>query len=208
MHLTRSAVRDDRGLTLVELIVAIAILGIIVVPLGAAAIGFLRHSDGVGRRMAESHDVQIAAAYFARDVQSVGIRDWTAHPYPLQQSIELGVAANAGLYPCGAGTEATLVRLAWDDPDTAPQVTRVAYVVSTVGTERRLRRLLCVGSATPISDIVLAHHVDGTPSVACSTSCTAAPAVPRSVTMTLSVRDPAGGGSPLTVILSGQRRQT
>jgi prepilin-type N-terminal cleavage/methylation domain-containing protein len=204
---------DDRGLTLTEVLVSIVIIGIIIVPLGNAMIGFLKHSDSVSRRLDESHDVQIAAAYFAQDVQSIGTRDWAAHPYPLRQSVELNAPATGGLYPCGvAGTPDAVVRFAWDDPADAtgpPTVVRVAYVVSTVDGERRLRRLVCTGSGPPASDVVLAHNVDNTlPTVACSTSCTAAPDIPQTVTLTLRVRDPASDGPALIVVLSGQRRQT
>ena len=51
---------DDRGVTLTELLVAIAILAIIIVPLSHALIGFVRNTDPTTRRMSESHDIQVA----------------------------------------------------------------------------------------------------------------------------------------------------
>jgi prepilin-type N-terminal cleavage/methylation domain-containing protein len=207
--------RDDRGVTLTEVMVAIVIMAIIMVPLGNAVIGFLRNSDSVGRRLSESHDAQIAAAYFAQDVQSIGTRNWSDHPFPLKQSIELNAPPTGGLYPCGpSGTPAATVRFAWDDPTNAtgaPSVVRVAYVVVTSGTERQMRRLTCVGSSTVTSTIVIAHNVDTSvlPTVECAnpTSCAAAPGVPQYVTLRLRIRDPANSGS-FTVVLTGQRRQT
>jgi prepilin-type N-terminal cleavage/methylation domain-containing protein len=195
--------RDDRGITLTELLVAMVVLGLIMVPLGNAVIQLIRLTDDTSRRLSESHDMQTAAAYFASDVQSVGTRDWSAYPYPLRPSVEQNVAAAGGLYPCGAaGTPAAVVRLAWDDPagaSSAPDVVRVAYVVTTVGAELRLRRIQCVGSATPVSDIVLAHNLEPPGAVlGCVPSCTASPAT---LTLTLKIRE-------LSVVLSGQRRQT
>jgi prepilin-type N-terminal cleavage/methylation domain-containing protein len=210
---------DDRGLTLIEVLVTIVILGIIVVPLGNALIGFTRNSDETILRMSESHDIQIMAAYFAEDVQSVGVRDWTADPYPLKQSIVPDVAYDAGPYPCGvAGTPVAVVRLAWDDPTTVsgtPDTVRVSYVVETVGAERQLHRVSCAASSTPTSDVVLAHNVDASlPTRVCytaamvATSCTAAPAVPQTVTLTVTIKNPASSGPAVTVTLTGQRRQT
>ena len=205
--------RDERGFTLTELLITLVILGAIAVPLGNALIGFIRHTDDTTRRLSESHDIQIAAAYFAQDVQSVGARDWSAFPYPLRQSIEANAPAAGGLYPCGApGLPAAVVRLAWDDPQSAsatPPVVRVSYVVVTAGVERQLRRVVCSGSAIPVSDLVLAHNVDVVdPVLSCSSPCASAPAVPSSVTLTLSIRNPNSMGSAVSVDLTGQRRQT
>ena len=163
--------------------------------------------------MSENHDVQISAAYFAQDVQALGVRDWTAATYPLRQSIELDAPPDTGLYPCGApGTPSAVVRFAWDDPTTvasAPVVIRASYVVMMVGGERQLHRVTCAGSATPTSDVVVAHNVDTTlPVVTCSTSCTAAPAIPQTVVLNLTIRDPGNTGPALSVTLTGQRRQT
>jgi prepilin-type N-terminal cleavage/methylation domain-containing protein len=212
MHLTRGLRRgdDDRGLTLTELLVTIMVLGVIMVPLGNALIGFIRMTDDTSQRLSESRDAQIAAAYFAQDVQSVGTRDWTAYPYPLRQSVERDAPATGGLYPCGAaGTPAAVIRLAWDDPTSArdsPTVIRVSYVVETVGAERQLHRILCKGTAVPTSDIVIAHSLDTTlPAVTCSPACTGAPAT---VSLTLNIRDPRNTGPAFKVVLSGQRRQT
>jgi prepilin-type N-terminal cleavage/methylation domain-containing protein len=203
---------DDRGLTLTEILITVVIMGIIIVPLGNAIIGFIRLTDQTTARLSESHDAQIAAAYFAQDVQSLGTRDWSAFPYPLRPSVELNVAATAGAFPCGtASTPVAVLRLAWDDPDTAtgvPPVVRAAYTVVMLGPERQLHRILCRGSATPVSDIVVAHDLDTVaPVVTCPTPCTA-PNVPAAVTLTLTVRAPKNTGTGLVFVLSGQRRQT
>jgi prepilin-type N-terminal cleavage/methylation domain-containing protein len=203
--------RNDRGVTLTELLVAMVVLGIILVPLGNAVIQMIRVTDDTTRSLNESHDLQTAAAYFAEDVQSTGTRDWAAYPYPLRQSVEQGAPATGGLYPCGTvTTPPATVRLAWDDPRAAsstPDIVRVAYVIVVAGTQRQLHRIQCVGSATPVSDIVLAHNlaVPGA-TVSCPTNCTAL-AVPASITLRLDILAPGDPGPAVTVVLSGQRRQ-
>jgi prepilin-type N-terminal cleavage/methylation domain-containing protein len=208
--------RDDSGVTLIEVLMAIVILSIIIVPLSNALIVVIRSTDDVNRRLNESHDVQIATAYFAQDVQSVGRRNWAGgSPFPLQQSIELGAAPGSTFYPCGvSGTPNAVVSLAWDSPQSAtanPDVIVAAYVVQVAGSERQLRRITCNG-ATTTSTTILAHNLDPTvtPLAQCAnpTTCSAAPGVPLVVTLAFSVKDPTSTGSALPVTLKGQRRQT
>src|SRR5215212_438489 len=115
----RSIGAEDSGFTLVELIITIFILGVIVAPLSAVLIFHLKNSDATVARMNETHDAQLANNYFAQDVQAVGVREdaYSTKTEPdFVQSIEVGVAATSGLYPCGTGsTPNAVVRLAWDD---------------------------------------------------------------------------------------------
>jgi prepilin-type N-terminal cleavage/methylation domain-containing protein len=210
--------RDDRGFTLIEMLIAVTLLGIIIVPLSMAMIVFFKNSSATTDRMAESHDVQIASAYFAQDVQSVGARDWTSPTLATMQSID--VTPFTGSFACGTGgTE--LIRFRWDNPSVTPGVAptdiRVTYVAQggTGGTERQLHRRTCVG-ATLSSDVLLVHNLDTIdltyPQVACANtagvaqSCGTNPA-PAKVTLTLKIRAPRNADA-LTMALVGQRRQT
>ena len=204
--------RDD-GFTLIELLLAIVILGVIAIPLGNLIIGELRNSGPTADRLARSHDEQLSAAFFAQDVASVGLRDYTSTQaaggtVPFLPSIQLNAAANAGGYTCG--TQTALVRFLsddWTSGGASPQTDVVAYYLLPVGSVDELHRIRCAGGATtPAADVVLAHNVDpATPVVSCSSSCTGTP-VPATVTLTFSVTKASIGATQIT--LTGQRRQS
>jgi prepilin-type N-terminal cleavage/methylation domain-containing protein len=206
--------RNDNGFTLIELLLSIVIIGIITVPLSNVVISYLHNTDATTARLSESHDAQISAAYWAQDVASIGTHA-TVSPYALIRSIEVDIAYNAG-YSCGdPGTPNAVVRFAWDDypsGSTTAKIVRVAYVVETVSGQSQLHRIRCYDSSSPVSDIVLAHDLASTPpTVGCptvSTNCQDAPAVPTSVTLNLTIKDPKNTGSAYAVTLTGQRRQT
>jgi prepilin-type N-terminal cleavage/methylation domain-containing protein len=212
--------QDERGFTLVELLVAIVIIGIIAVPLGNVIIGYLHNTDATTARLSESHDAQLSAAYFAADVASLGVRSTTyssdpSAPYPLTQSIEENAPATSGLFPCGtAATPNAVIRFGWDDYTSAAAATviqrRVAYVSETdAGGQAQLHRLVCDGSATVAADTVLAHNL-----VSVSASCTPSPCsgsgadVPVAVKLALTIHDQQATDATYQVDLTGQRRQS
>jgi len=206
--------RDDRGVTLLEVLMAVVLLAIVIVPLTSGLIAFLRNTDATSERLAASHDAQIAAAYFAQDVQSIGLHDWTAVPYAFKTSVEQNVAANTG-NQCGpAGTPNAVIRLSWDDPTaatTTPQQVVVSYVVRTVGGELQLRRLRC--DVTGTVEITIVHNLVSAPVATCrnaagATQACAALPVPQSIELPLQIRVNGSTNSVLTVTLVGQRRQT
>ncbi|HZM84603.1 MAG TPA: prepilin-type N-terminal cleavage/methylation domain-containing protein [Candidatus Limnocylindrales bacterium] len=196
--------RDDRGVTLIEVLVAVTLLAIIMFPLTNAMITYLRNTNATNDRLAASHDAQIAAAFFAQDVQSIGVRDWDVAGFALKQSVELNVAPHAGLHQCGpagATTPNAVVRMAWDDPAAAtgrPPKVVVSYVVAG----RELHRWHCAGGA--FRDTMVAHNLDSVSAPQCVPSCSD----PQSLSMDLTIRVLGNTTDVLTVKLFGQRRQT
>lgn len=65
-----SRARSEAGFTLVELLLAVAILGIVIVPLTGAIIVGLRTMDQTSHRYAASNDAQVLTRYLPPDVQS------------------------------------------------------------------------------------------------------------------------------------------
>ena len=205
---------DDRGLTLIELLVTISILGVIAVPLSAALMTYFQHTDDTTERLSISHDAQISAAYFAQDVQSMGTHDWNTGGFPLRQSMWLDVAPTAGPNACGAASlPNAIIRMAWDDPTAASggNVWRVSYYLQPVsGGLNELHRIVCTTSTTPTSDLLMAHNVDTVDVSSCPTPsvCTGS-TPPQTVTLVLHLKSSHNTvNGPLTVTLTGQRRQT
>lgn len=203
--------RSDAGFTLVELLVAIVILGVVAAPIANAVIVSIRNTDATSARLAVSHDAQQSAAFFAQDVAATGLRDYSGQvangAVPFSPSVQLGAAYDAGGQVCGtAATPVSVVRLLSDDWDTStPAATRRTALVAYYLTGTELHRLRCVDSAT-VSDSVVAHNVDAaTPAVTCSSACTAA-AVPLWVKLTFTAV--ARNADPYPITLFGQRRQT
>lgn len=62
--------RDDTGFTLVELLAAVAILGVVVLPLTGGIILGLRTMNSTTSRYSASNDAQVLSRYLPPDVQS------------------------------------------------------------------------------------------------------------------------------------------
>jgi len=74
---------EDRGLTLIELLITITILGLIAAPLSAAMIVYFQHTDDTTSRLSLSHDAQIASSYFAPGRAEHGYAaNWTPDDFP------------------------------------------------------------------------------------------------------------------------------
>jgi prepilin-type N-terminal cleavage/methylation domain-containing protein len=203
MLTSRAGVRDDAGFSLVELMVSIALLGILMAAVTGAMFGAMDASKSTDVRLSESQDLRLATSYFAAD--AAGAQAF----------------ATSGTARCG--TDPVLVELrgeAFDAASLAAQVVVQTYVLRTETVDgapsRTLHRLTCSSSAaspsyplTPTADTTVARRLSTTtaPTVACkdraggAADCAAAGAV----TVVLGVVSRSGG---ITGTLTGHRRTT
>lgn len=209
--------RADDGFTLVEMIMTVSIMGIVSVALTGIVLSYLRNTVDTEARLTESHDVQFAAAYWQRDVASIGVRSATydpsdtVHSFPLLQSVGLPACA----LPAGA---TAVVTLGWSEYSSLsstdpPTLVKVTYAARPAGAVYQLLRVRCLSQP---STEQLADSLTVVPTVTClgasgaTISCTGAGAgVPAVVRLALTVHDSSGHiVTPYQATLSGERRQT
>ena len=168
---------DEAGFTLVELLVAIAILGIIIPAIGAALISIIHNTNDTNQRLVESHDAQITAAYFANDVQSVAVTG-TVTP----GSVSYDTACNR------TGDTSLIEFKSWqyDTTGSISSYNLVVYSTEAVSGSlppvQLLRRRFCQGpngvAPSLVTDVVAGHLLSGTtpPAVCTPTACSGQPA--------------------------------
>jgi prepilin-type N-terminal cleavage/methylation domain-containing protein len=198
----RQDARDDAGFTLIELTVAIVVMGILLVPLANFVIQYLDNVNTTRGRLNDSASMQLVAAYVSQDIGNMGTRDagGTLQPYIF--------APPTGAY-CGSALGTPVLLVKSDDwtynasTNTGSLQTHSVLYFMSAGS---LGRAECATGTTVTGQSNLADDVQST-LVACtgpnndSTCDTSTTNV--SLTLTLrSLNDPAQ-----TVILSGQRRQ-
>jgi len=190
--------RRDDGFTLVELLLAVGILGILLAAITSAMFVALRATASTTVRLAESNDGLFLATYFGDDVQGA-------------KTVTVGTTAKCGTSAGTAVVEFVGQDFA-DDTSYATRTTVVTYVLRTVTvsgtTSRQLRRLLCAAATdsptyplTPTAEITVADRLSSTaPAVTCgSAGCAAF----SEVSMTM--QEESGG---FTYTLTGRRRTT
>jgi prepilin-type N-terminal cleavage/methylation domain-containing protein len=212
---------DDAGFTLLELIVTIAIMGVITFPIARFMAGYFGTYTQTEQRLGDSHDVQIAAAYVSQDIADVGVRDSS---YALATSIWTSSASY-----CGQSLGGTLVlALAWDQDTwtyssgtgtSAPSVDSVAYISKSntliraycdSGTKNTSGAITSWGTLRSTATVVhnltsasVACYADANPATT-ATACASQPVV----RLTIAVSSGASDTSGTTVTLTGQRRQS
>jgi prepilin-type N-terminal cleavage/methylation domain-containing protein len=170
--------RGEAGFTLAELIISIAILGIISAAL-AVAFGVTAHdSIGISKRYKESHDAQIASAYLATDVQS---------------------SAALTSSTCGSLGGTPIINFQRADGSIATYAYRTG-AKGVDGAESQLVRSSC---GSPASDAILAHYAGGAaPTVTCDGATCNPAGAPRPNVVKIQVTALDG----YTYSLSGVRR--
>jgi prepilin-type N-terminal cleavage/methylation domain-containing protein len=198
--------RRDReaGFTLIELVLTIAILGVVMVPLTNFLISYFQNSVQVQNRLGDSHDIQITAAYFSEDVANTGLHDYGPPPGSVATPAQ-SVWVDGTSPPCAPSLN-TVLLLKWDSwtpsggsGDSTEH--SVAYGVENGA----LHRVTCTGNVQD-ADIAVVHNYESA-SVTCSTTCTAA-TPPDTITLTVRIQASSGDQSATDATFTGQRRQS
>ena len=206
--------RGDDGFTLIEMVMTVAILGIISATLLGVMLQYLKTSTDTSARLNESTDQQFISTYWQNDVSSLGRQTLSASgTMTTAQSVFVNAAGPAG---CGSSVGSVVVALAWNefdvdvaDPNNAWNTTphEVAYVTVPAGNRLLLERVRC-RNGTASQPQTVAHNLTTTPTISCDTTCDSSTSPPNRVSMTFTVKDAANASSQgYTTTVSADRRQ-
>jgi type II secretory pathway pseudopilin PulG len=158
---------------LIELLISVAVLGIIITSIAGAIMSSLELTDATETTLSESRDAQITTAYLASDAQS-------------SDSVTLSDTS------CSGAGVTPVVTFDWIDAGT---LKTAQYVVSPPTGDRHLVRHYCEGG-THINSIGVAQQLGlADPTVACTPAC---PGSSTPSTLSLTVIDRGGYSYTLT----------
>ena len=170
----------DAGVTLIELVIAIAVGSIIIGGITAALLAAVLNYTSSATRLAESHDAQLLASWFLPDAQSAGATVDTT-----------GVTAS-GCSGAAVSGSSNVIAMTWSDYDgSATYAAAYRLEPNTDGTATLVRYFCTPAGSTP-SRVVVGHSVASasastTPQTITLrvTSCATAFGPPASATTTL-----------------------
>lgn len=191
----------DGGFTLVELLLAVSILGIVIAPIGLAMMTSLSIIGRSEQRFTDSRSSLIAAAYFSSDVASA------------RTILTNDPAA------CGGGT--AVISLSWADAagiTAAPVNNEVSYVVdAAIPANKKLVRRYCANGSVAATTSNAAVSLGPSPTVSCFAAgnvvdATCGPSTRRvQMLVTASPNSPISSDqtpTPYSFVLVGTRRST
>lgn len=189
--------RTDEGFTLVELVIAVAILGVVMSAVCAAMLVALKTNKETGQRLGKSNDVQYAATWFAEDIAS-------ANSVTANTAAVCGAAAPAVLNLTSTDVDTTTAGVPASPPPSPEPTTRsVSYVLVTQSTGdgifRVLERRACgASSTTPTTVDRIAKRL----------STSVAPVVDTTATPTISLELTSGDDGQSFTLYGTQRRSS
>ncbi len=139
--------RDERGVSLIEILVATALLGIVMVPLSMATITAWRTVFGAQQKLSSSADAQLLSATFPADVQSAGATGVN----PTDPVNENTCAARP------EDGETPLIMFVWDQDLGVSNQSVARYLAKGAGSDSEIIRRFCKGTASSV-DTVVAHN--------------------------------------------------
>jgi prepilin-type N-terminal cleavage/methylation domain-containing protein len=184
----------DSGFTLIELVISVAILGLVMSAACGAMLVALRSDQATGQRLGASNDQQYAATWFAEDIAS-------ANTVTANTTAVCGAAVTAVLNLTSTDIDTTTSGVpATPPPSPEPTTRSVSYVTvsqnTADGTFSVLERRACGTSGTTKVD-----------RIAKRLSTTVAPVVDTAALPTVSLRLTAGDDGQ-TFTLYGTRRSS
>jgi Tfp pilus assembly protein FimT len=179
---------DEEGMTLIELMISMTLLTVVLVPIGAAMLLSLVHSNGIKDRIADSAGAQLVSSYFASDIQSAGNSTSSTNPF-------VGVdTSGTGSCPALAGGDSLRLRVTVPSPaqpSSATARTTVIYYSHPTADGHELYRRSCTASVAEDPSL-LVQNLDG----ADGFTATCDPvATCRTVSATLTMFNPTSVGS-------------
>jgi prepilin-type N-terminal cleavage/methylation domain-containing protein len=182
--------RRERGFTLIEVLFAVTLLGIVAVAVGAIFMVTVRTTGETSDRFTDSVGPKFLSVYLVPDVQSAKTVD-----------------PNTGA--CG-GSGAVISFLRYDPDDASGAATGTAsYFVETTGSRRVLVRRYCTGdlaSPTETNTVVQRVAPTGGVAVACDAGACVTDSTPRSIAMTVTAPPSSYGGQGYTYTVSAVRQ--
>ena len=148
--------RPDTGFTLVELMIALVLSGVIAGAVIAALATSLNVANTTTKLVADSTDAGLISTFLYRDAQAAGATD----PSTAQPDANVGVstsATTAGWSDCVQPGSSLVVRFSWFDAITASSRHR-NVVTYALDSQHHLTRRFCAEGAPP-ADLVLGQAI-------------------------------------------------
>lgn len=141
------ALEGEQGLTLIELVIAVGILGVVIIPVITSMLLGILESNSSRDRIADSASAQLTTAYLHADIQS-----------------SESVATSGDCVPSALAGGTVLLQFQWVDPSTPSTTTKAAYIDFVDDGQHELHRASCIGATT--DETLLVHYFESM-TVAC-----------------------------------------